>query len=347
MVEKKNKLIVFRLDAGHERGMGHLYRMMTLADEFRRKGHDCLFVLKRNDVASRILDSVKFRCLSYPVHLTEEDIVEKYFKDELEPDLWIFDILSTDETLVVRTKSMGVPVVSFDDLKGGLLHADLVVNAIAGCWDEESKVSGRIPHVLSGPRYAIITSDIINLKYKKKMPQEDIRIGVTMGGSDTHGATVKIGQVLSRFDEKDMYVNFFLGPHFMHDIEMDEMLAAFSHPFTVKKGVSDLYVELINNNLVICGGGQTMFELCSMGMPVMALANEVHEEKTIRYFERNGACIDIGSVHKELDDEKMCKFIDEIKYDLDKLNRLAVNAVQLVDGKGTKRCYSACAVLIN
>lgn len=90
-----------------------------------------------------------------------------------------------------------------------------------------------------------------------------------------------------------------------------------------------------------------MFELCSMGMPVMALANEVHEEKTIRYFERNGACIDIGSVHKELDDEKMCKFIDEIKYDLDKLNRLAVNAVQLVDGKGTKRCYSACAVLIN
>lgn len=40
-----------------------------------------------------------------------------------------------------------------------------------------------------------------------------------------------------------------------------------------------------------------------------------------------------SSVHKELDDEKMCKFIDEIKYDLDKLNRLAVNAVQLVDSK--------------
>jgi len=336
----KKKIIVFRLDANHERGMGHLYRMKTLADQFRKDNFDCLFLLRSNAIAANILNKTPYNYLLYQQDYSEEEIIDKYFGKHPKPDLWIFDILTTDSEWVLHVKKHDVPVVCFDDLQGGLLAADLVINAIAGCWNEGPAGS----QVLSGPQYAIIDYRILGLKKKEDLSESRIKVGVTLGGSDTHGATIRIAQVLSEIADID--ATFFLGPHFLHNEELNKLLPQLSFQYSVRKAVQDLHKELSEMDAVICGGGQTLFELCATGMPVLALANEAHEEKTISYFSRHGACLNIGSVHKAIDTGRIRRFIKKLRSKSEEVNRMQNNAQDLIDGMGTSRCFNECIKVV-
>ncbi|MCD6225415.1 MAG: hypothetical protein J7K32_07870 [Deltaproteobacteria bacterium] len=270
----------------------------------------------------------------------EEEIVDEYFLKHPKPGLWIFDILTTESEWVLRVKKNDVPVVCFDDLKGGVLAADLVINAIAGCWNEAP--AG--PQVLSGPQYAVINSGILGFKKKKSLSEGAIKVGVTLGGSDTHGATIRIAQALSEITDID--VTFFIGPHFLHDEELNNALPKLSLQHSVKKFVQNIHKELSEMDVVICGGGQTLFELCAMGMPALALANEPHEEKTISYFYRHGACANIGSVYRTIDSGKIRQFFKKLRSEPEEVHRMKINAQKLVDGMGTSRCYSECIKVV-
>lgn len=341
MVAGKKELIVFRLDASHERGMGHLYRMKTLADEFRKNAFYCFFLLRTNDIAASILNKTSYNYMFCPQDYSEEEIVDKYFLKHPKPNLWIFDILTTESEWVFHVKKNDVPVVCFDDLKGGVLAADLVINAIAGCWNEG--LSGS--QVLSGPRYAIINSDILGLKKTKELSGGAIKVGVTLGGSDTHGAIIMIAQVLSKMTDID--VTFFLGPHFQHNQELTKLLPQLSFQYSVRKAVKNLHRELSGMHTVICGGGQTLFELCAMGMAVMSLANESYEEKTISYFARHGACVNIGSVHNKIDIGLIQRYFKKLRSEPKEMHLLKTNAQRLVDGGGIYRSFNECSRLIH
>ncbi len=336
MVPEEKKLILIRLDANHEKGMGHLFRMLTLANQFRKENIECIFIVRDNAVSAKILQKHPFRFLFYPEVYPENSIIEEYFKRHTKPDLWIFDILATEKTWILQVQKKGIPVICFDDVKGGPLAADLVINAIAGCWYE-------IPdslQVVNGPQYAIIDPGIADIS-KKKLPIEGaIKVGVTLGGSDTHGATVQIAQALSEVPGID--VTFFLGPHFLHNEELNLLLSKTSYHYVVKRAVPDLNKELVVMDTVICSGGQTLFELCAMGMPVLALATESHEEKTISYFTQQQACIDIGSVKKPIDVIKIREFFLVLREGSEEVVTLQVNTQNLVDGKGIYRIIREC-----
>lgn len=336
MVATEKLIITFRLDASHKKGMGHLYRMKTLAGEFRAHGADCRFLLRRNDIAETILDKAAYPYTSYPVEYSEDEILSRYCSTHDRPDLWIFDLLGTESVWVDRIKSQGIPVVCFDDLHSGMAEADLVINAIVGCWGDRRQGT----HILNGPRYAILPPDILTPRSPRISLNDMLSVGVTLGGSDTHGATLKIAQVLAEI--KDIQVTFFLGPHFLHDEELQQQFPQLSCRYVFKKAVRNLHHELAEADIVICGGGQTLFELCAMGKPVLAVANESHEEHTIVYFSQHGACMNIGSIRKTIEAETCYRFFERAKVASEMLRQMSIKAQRLVDGKGTARCYQEC-----
>ncbi|MFC1579351.1 PseG/SpsG family protein [Thermodesulfobacteriota bacterium] len=346
MVAKEKPFIAIRLDAGHKRGMGHLFRMMTLAELFKKNGFPCLFIIRANRIAERILSEKNYSALPFQPEYSERDIVDQFFKESIHhPVLWIFDILSTGEELVSDVKKRGVPVVCFDDTQGGMGSADLVINAISGCWSDCIPQNNRI---LSGPRYAIIPPKVTSLQMKRKEQTASgdlVKLGITMGGSDTHGATIKISESLNGIE--GLHVYYFLGPHFMHKSELQNICGQLSFSYFIRHGVQDLHAELIDMDIVLCGGGQTLFEICAMGGTILALANEVHEKKTIAYFSKHGACIDLGYVKGKIHSKNMKTLIDGFRRDPEKATQLGTRAKQLVDGKGLERCYKKCIQLIN
>jgi spore coat polysaccharide biosynthesis predicted glycosyltransferase SpsG len=342
MVGKNSRMIVIRLDADHKRGLGHLFRMLTLARFFRHDGFECFFVVRHNETAEVIIKDAHYNFLFCPSDLNEEEIVDLFFDEYPNPALWIFDILSTDEKLIVKFKRKKIPVACFDDLLGGPAAADLTINAIAGCWNEIPAKT----NVLGGPGYAIIDPAILGLRHKSKPPgaPKTVRVGITMGGSDTHGATVKVAKILSGLT--NIEANFFLGPHFLYDEELNMTLKNVRYRYENHKAVTNLHKALRKMDIVICGGGQTLFELCAMGVPVIAIANETHEEKTIAFFARHGACLTAGSVQKTIAGDTICSFITKINNDPRTTVDLSQKSKILVDGKGITRCYQACLEIV-
>ena len=87
-------MIYIRVDANHNRGMGHLYRMLTLADMLLSRKQPIKFVIRSNDVSENILDARGFDRLSFPISMEEEEIIKfSLTEQESLPDLWIFDLL--------------------------------------------------------------------------------------------------------------------------------------------------------------------------------------------------------------------------------------------------------------
>jgi spore coat polysaccharide biosynthesis predicted glycosyltransferase SpsG len=339
--EDESKKIVMRLDANHQKGMGHLFRMVVLASCFVKSGIQCHFVVRENGVTREILEKHSCSAVYFPENQSEVGIISDFCQQHFYPDLWIFDVLNTEVKWLRKLKSNNIPVVCFDDLHAGVQGADLVINGIAGCW--EPVVTGK--NILSGPQYVIIPPSVLEIKKltgtSYSVPR---KIGVSLGGSDTHGATIKIADLLSSIE--GYRVTFFLGPHFSHDKLLKEVLKTVPYDYIIRRGVDDLHREIAQMDIVICNGGQTLFELCAMGMVVLALANETHEVKTISYFESKQACIDIGNIKRQINTKRVTEFMQRAKVDKDLCVSLARNAQRLVNGEGIHKIITACCKLL-
>jgi len=264
------------------------------------------------------------------------------------PHLWIYDVLDTEPAWLNRLHDDDITIVCIDDLRGGPSRAHLTINPIVGCWENAPSVDPAAS-VYNGPAYAILPPALYTYrKDRSRMSraQRGLHLAVTMGGSDTYGATATIAKSLMAVDTKIDHVTFVLGPLFKHHDEMANATAQFPFSFTIRLAVADLHALLDTMDAVICAGGITLFEMCSMGLPALSLASEPHEEKTIAYFERKGACINLGSVHAS-SAEHIGERLTAILQDADRRGAVSANAMNLVDGRGIYRVCNLIFQQIN
>ena len=121
MLSKKISFLI-RTDGFVERGLGHVYRCLTLAENLRR--YDPLFLME--DQHRLGIDLVNSRGYKIVVH--SGNALE--FIEKLRPDILINDILNTDADYIRKIRSLGIFVVNFEDLGPGAEYADLVINAL-------------------------------------------------------------------------------------------------------------------------------------------------------------------------------------------------------------------------
>jgi len=158
-----------------------------------------------------------------------------------------------------------------------------------------------------------------------------------MGGSDTHGSTIKIAAALNSVAHLIDCVHFHLGPSFKHYDELDSTLTDCDYNYSKISNPKNLLQELDKMDLVICGGGVTLFELQAIGMPVLAFANELHEKKTISYFKKHNSCIDITLNSSE--DNEIARNLIKIFNNIKQLNELSSKAIKIVDVNGANRTF--------
>jgi len=265
--------------------------MMQLAKLFITNGYSIYFIIHKNQKSEKILLDNGLKYFSYATKIREDKIIIDSI-NILKPFAWIYDILNTKTSWVNYLKAKNIKVICFDDLKGGVIApADLIINPIVGCW--QNNTNNKNTPLYSGPSYSILSSEIEKYRKKRKLNSHNINIGVTMGGSDTYGATVIVAKLLKNV-RKNTKVHFFLGPSFKHSEQLLNILTNNPYKFEIYNYTKNLLGKLNNMDIVICGGGLTLFEVCAMGLPSISLANELHEIETINYFESKGATINIG-----------------------------------------------------
>jgi len=339
------KTILIRLDANHEKGMGHLYRMMSLAKMLTAESIQVFFIVKQNQITQQVLKKNKYRFIDFEPESDEEIIVEEALSQCSEkPSLWIYDVLDTQAHWYRPLQEKQIPAVSFDDTAAGIIHAHMVFNPIAACWG--GRVKSQYRHVFNGPGYMILQKSLLPYRKMRKIQNSNrLKIGISLGGSDTHGYTIKAADALHTLELKgNQSLHFFLGPHFRHEAELNRILPAFKIKVFVNKSIDNLFEKLDQMDVVICNGGITLYEVCAMGLPALGIANEPHEAKTLEFFQQNGAAILLANETAEtsLIREKLYENL----FDISHLNGIAGNGYRLVDGNGLERVYEKISSLL-
>lgn len=335
------KLIIFRLDANHKVGMGHLYRMIRLSRLFKENSYRTKFLIRKNDATEKILSSKGIAYISVPVYFTETQIINKALSQS-RPKCWVFDILDTNVGWIKRLLDKGVLVICIDDNNGKKNGSNLVINPIVGCWGNNKNCLKESGYVYNGPLYAILSDNIKKFRKNRKITKQRTRrlnVGVSMGGSDTHGATVMLAEALNAVANILCKVHFYLGPSFDHINELNSEVRECVYDYAIISGAGNLLQSLDKMDVVICGGGVTLFEVAAMGMPPLGFANEIHEERTLSYFSRHKSCYNLGSVHKTNIDILKNK-LSKVLNSPERLNDLCANTIKLVDTEGINRVFN-------
>jgi spore coat polysaccharide biosynthesis predicted glycosyltransferase SpsG len=139
--------------------------------------------------------------------------------------------------------------------------------------------------VLRGVKYLILNPEINRFK---RVRSKLSNLLVTMGGSDTHGATIKVVELLIN---RNFSATVIVGPGFEHHEALGRIAG---HGITIKHSVPSLIKEFNQYDLAITGGGITPFEANASGLPCLVIANEQFEIPVAVKLQELGGSIFIG-----------------------------------------------------
>jgi len=255
--------IALCIESSHERGMGHLYRALNLADGLRNVGVEVLFLLNSHAPTQQLLKEkgyvFEIVTLSDVNSHWEKDITQYYGIN-----LWINDRLNTDLCHAQNVKALGLPLITFDDQGDGAYLSD--VNVAALVFNDSDDLGGKL--LLQGLKYLILNPEIAKFQRIRKNTNSLL---VTMGGSDTYGVTVDVVKYLISIDKKATVI---VGPAFSHMKELEQVI---TDDFELKHNVDSMIGEFHAHDLVITGGGITPVEAAASGLPSITIASEVFE----------------------------------------------------------------------
>jgi spore coat polysaccharide biosynthesis predicted glycosyltransferase SpsG len=286
------EVLALCVEASHQRGMGHLFRALALAQALEARGAVVRFYVNDDANAARILQERGKAWRAVPLlelkHAWEADLVRS---DAVR--VWVNDRLDTDARHATRVLAAGARLASFDDRGSGAALVDLNIVALP----QEAPAPGR--RLLSGFQYLVLDPAIAG---QRRQRSELRSLVVSMGGSDTYGITLEVMRAL-RVRERAATV--VLGPAFAHDAELAAVADAH---FTIKRDVASLATEFAKHDLAITAGGMTPCEANAAGLPCIVIATEPWEVAAGKLLERSGGCvyagfrdrIDFGALHRPL-----------------------------------------------
>jgi spore coat polysaccharide biosynthesis predicted glycosyltransferase SpsG len=294
----RDKNVLIRADGSHAIGLGHIFRMRTLANGLKAKGARVAFISLADHPSLELLKAAGITVLAFDgpdYHLVLRDTI-----DSIKPDLVIQDVLDTSHESMAELRSLtSAMIVNIDDTAAGLEAADMVINSMVFHWNRYGKEKVKAL-LFEGPRYAILQPGIGTLIRREKYIHEHAtEILIAIGGTDTHFVTQRALLSLNAV-KTALNVRINMGPGSRISTQLERAIGSSPHRITLDRSNPDLLGAMFDADLVVCGGGTMLYELAAMGVPSACIATEPHEVLNMKYWEDQGATVALGW-EKDLD----------------------------------------------
>ncbi len=288
----RRKKIMFRTVGKMRLGMGHIYRCLTLA--YKLTGHEIVLVTDRDsDIGIEKIKESNFPLIVIDSEAEFEPVLEKE-----RPDILVNDILDTSLEYMTMVNKYAGRVVNFEDVGPGAKYADAVINAL---YEKGEKLHNEY----YGSKYFCIRDEFLE-EEPSEFSEKVGNVVVIFGGADPSDLTGRLYGVAKELHREfpDISFHFLVGFAYSHKdkIVTDEENRIFIH--IDSKRVST-YMSMAD--LAITSQGRTVFELASMGVPSIVLAQNEREAEHVFAGIQNGF-INLG-IGKEQDDSTIISTI--------------------------------------
>lgn len=257
----KNKVAIY-VNGNNKRGIGHIYRALELADEFYSKP-DIYYDLNQTD-------PIVFGKTAHNL-IPVNGIAELFDRCREEHyDTFINDILTTSIDYMIGLRSVlpKARIINFEDDGEGILKADLVFNALYS--------EGDLPQVKAGDQYYISGKTFMfyePIEIKDRVE----RVFISFGGADPQNYSDRLLGMISKPEYKDYHFVVVLGRAKQN---VEELLKYNdSDNIEVLHDVANMPELMTSCDIGITSRGRTGYELCMLGIPTIAMAQNQREEK--------------------------------------------------------------------
>lgn len=350
--------IAFRADASIQIGTGHVMRCLTLAEELKRQGYECLFICRDHKGHLGELITAKGFALYL---LTGEGIFEstapgwnahaswlgvsrqqdaeqtRKILSQQPVDWLVVDHYALDahwEQLVAEHTQY---VMVIDDLADRAHQCDLLLDQTFGRLAEDylERVSAGC-ELLCGSQYALLRPEFSELRPYSLRRREKTRLNrllITMGGVDKDNAT---GQVLDILMEsplpEDCKITVVLGAAAPWLDKIRQQAQTMPWPVEIKVGVNNMAQLMADSDLAIGAAGATSWERCCLGLPTAMMVLADNQQYAANLLGLAGA-VRVLQPDKNMKNEVL-SFIGEAIESEIFLHELSYRSRMITDGKG-------------
>jgi len=339
------KIAIIRADASTTIGIGHVMRMMALAQALIQNGWQvtlCYLQCPTKLVAQLAQMGVSTRQIA-PDQDSGEEL--KRLADNSAARLIVVDGYQFDDNYMQGLTGSQAIIMMMDDYQHcQQYHADVIVNQNIGAEKYNYKCQNPTAKLLLGTDYVLLRQEFLRAQRRSKAQDSAFKILITLGGSDSDNISARLLTAtklalegLSQTTNKLYQVCLVAGAANPHK----ESLAALSQSYNSKHlnfelatDVSDMATLIADSSLVISAGGGTVWEAACLAVAnmVVILADN---QKGIAKFADLGAIVNLGQagcLEPEPVAQKIIDFVQSPQF----LTMPRI-AQKLVDGRGAER----------
>ena len=364
-------VVVFRVDASIQIGIGHLVRCLTLANALRERGLIPLFICR--DLPGERSDLIKKQGFDFH-HLTESSPSSIHFDInnaayQLEPD-WQQDIQNTLTKLSKVTPQAfvidhygintaweselarnypGAPLLVIDDLANRPHHCTALLDQTP--LREKLDYQHLVPTDCTlwlGNAYSLLRHEFSSPQVPRHPPrQEDAwHILVSLGGSDPENHTLSILRSLEALPSRPKRTEIctIMGRHAPHLPEVASWCQRHQQRLVVD---TDRMVEFIDwAHLAIGAGGTSASERCARSLPALVLVMADNQRRVSAALSTLGACINLGECNP-FPASRLCHELQTLLLDPEQYQQMVDRCGHIFDGRGTQRAADGLVDLMN
>lgn len=369
-------MVVIRADANSKIGMGHVMRCLSVADALLKRGEEVLFVtaddtpvplLTKKGIPYRVLhtDYADMEAelpglLCILQELTQraelpEEVLSRMSSQRKDIAILVDSYYVTEKYLAALKKR--ITTIYMDDIYAFSYPVDMLINY--NIYGEEmgyeKDAAFADTKLLLGANYVPLREEFsagagyvqsrkeLSLGAANVTPAEEGGILITTGGSDSFNLAGQLLMEAMKYDalkEKEYHVvSGSLNPH----IGELQALAKKHENIHIHCNVTNMAELMAESEVALSAGGSTLYELCAMGVPVIAFSFAENQERLVQTFVKRGIAQYGGNYRTDGN-----KMIQNTIAGLQKLcgdealkTEYRRKALQLVDGRGAERIAEA------
>lgn len=337
---------LFVVEAGYQAGLGHLLRCRALLLELAARGHRADLWLRGDEKALAGREwPANMRLFVSPESGSVDDAcegIEKLLERNSYDWLIVDGYGISGNALCARLVAHGARLLMIDDLADREFKADILLNQ--NTTHREPYGNGRISasRFLMGPSYALIDRSYALRRSEPRAHGELRNVLVSFGGVDRHGRTQRVLNLVSRHGSP-LDIVAVVGPYYPYLDQLE--FRRGRHALRVVRNVSDLAQLMRQCDLMVMAGGSTVWQGCCVGVPMLVLRTVENQKLLIQTLRESDAalCLDVSARPNEDAGIREDEFMQALRQAemAPVRERLAANAMRLVDGNGPGRVADA------
>lgn len=308
-------------------GLGHIMRTLTISKELKKKGVFIQYITDRSDYETiKLIEDNGFHIIKI-----ENILAYLSFYQKLKYELAIIDDYNIYEHDINKFYHIANKIVYIDDLaKFSEYNMDILINTSIEALNINYKGCAK---KLLGPKYALLRDEFKNIKYKS--PKSNVeKVMITLGGGDENNIPKDIlDSLLDNYN--DIEYNIILGNSYKYKDFMLENYKDKKAKFHIN--TNNMAKIMLDNDLAISAGGNTLYELSACGTPTIAIIIADNQRKFAQGIHRETGIDYIDLVSKSFKDKKE-KFLDIFERNIKDYNcrkQISRKMFDLVDGNGS------------